>query len=216
VHATADGVLIAFHDDRLDRVTDRGGVVARMTWSEVSKARLGDGEPIVRFAELLATFPEARINVDPKHDAAVPLLVGAIREARATERVCVGSFSDDRLAAIREAFGPAVCTALGPREIWALRFGAWGLGLFLERLRRRPGQCVQVPRRARHITLAEPRFIAAAHELGLPVHVWTVNDAAEMTRLLDLGVDGLMTDVASLLRTVLGERGQWHPGPGAA
>jgi glycerophosphoryl diester phosphodiesterase len=217
VHVTADGVLVAFHDDVLDRVTDRRGPVAGLDWSEVSLARVGGREPIVVFAELLASFPEARINVDPKHDAAVPVLIRVIRDAGAAERVCIGSFSDSRVAEIRDALGPAICTSLGPWEIAALRAAAWGVRPFLARLRHRPGRCVQIPPRGRGgLPLVEPRLIAAAHELGLPVHVWTVNGAAEMTRLLDLGVDGIFTDVPGVLRTVLADRGEWHPGPGTA
>jgi len=216
VHVTADGVLIAFHDDRLDRMTDQRGLVAEMTWPEVRRARVGGREPIAEFADLLATFPEARINVDPKHDAAVRALIRVLRDAGAAERVCIGSFSDSRVAEIREALGPAICTSLGPWEIAALRAGAWGARPFLDRLRHRPGRCVQVPPRGRGgLPLVEPRLIVAAHELGLPVHVWTVNGAAEMTRLLDLGVDGLFTDVPRVLRTVLAGRGEWFPGPGA-
>ena len=216
VHVTADGVLIAFHDDRLDRVTDMHGLVAEMDFAEIRPARLGGGEPIVVFADLLATFPDALINVDPKHDAAVPALIRVVRDAGAAERICIGSFSDSRVAEIREAIGPAICTSLGPWEIAALRAGAWGARPFLDRLRRRPGRCVQIPPRGRGgLPLVEPRLIAAAHELGLPVHVWTVNGAAEMTRLLDLGVDGLFTDVPRVLRTVLAGRGQWFPWPGA-
>lgn len=213
VHVTADGVLIAFHDDRLDRVTDRRGIVAELPWSEVRRARVGGTEPVVQFDELLATFPGARINVEPKHDAAVPALVKAILAAGATERVCVGSFSDRRVAAVRAGLGPNACTSLGPREIAALRLGSWGARPFLSRLRHRPGRCVQVPLRGRGLALVDQRLLGAAHELGLPVHVWTVNDPAEMTRLLDLGVDGLMSDAPGVLRDVLVARGQWHPSP---
>jgi len=192
------------------------GLVAEMDFAEIRRARLGGGEPIVVFADLLATFPDARINVDPKHDAAVPVLIRVVRDAGAAERICIGSFSDSRVAEIREALGPAICTSLGPWEIAALRAGAWGARPFLDRLRRRPGRCVQIPPRGRGgLPLVEPRLIAAAHELGLPVHAWTVNGAAEMTRLLDLGVDGLFTDVPRVLRTVLADRGEWFPGPGA-
>ncbi len=216
VHVTADGVLIAFHDDRLDRVTNRRGVVAEMPWSEVRQARVGGRETIVPFAGLLSAFPDARINVDPKHDAAVPALIRIMRDPRVAERLCIGSFSDRRVAEIREAVGTGACTALGPWEIAALRAGAWGARPLLGRLRRRPGRCVQVPVRGRNVTLVEPRLIAVSRDLGLPVHVWTINDPAEMTRLLDLGVDGLMTDVPGVLRDVLAARGEWHPSPAGA
>ncbi len=210
VHVTADGVLIAFHDDRLDRVTDRRGVVAELPWADVRTARVGGREPIIRFEELLEAFPDARINVEPKHDAAVAPLVAAIRSRASLDRVCVGSFSDHRLAEVRRALGPEACTSLGTREVAALRLGAWGLGPFRDLLARRPGQCAQVPRNWYGIPLVGPALIRTAHDLGLPVHVWTVNEPAEMTRLLDLGVDGLMSDRPAVLREVLLARGAWH------
>ena len=209
LHATADGVLVAFHDDRLDGLTDRTGLVAERSIAEVRQAKIGGIEPVAEFAELLATFPEARINVDPKHDAAVPALIRLLREPGVADRVCIGSFSDRRVAEIRAAI-PAACTALGPWEIAALRAGAWGVGPLLSRLRRRPGRCVQVPERGgRGLPLVEPRLLAAAHDLGLPVHVWTINDDAEMVRLLDLGVDGIFSDRTDVLRRVLVDRGEW-------
>jgi glycerophosphoryl diester phosphodiesterase len=210
VHATADGVLIAFHDDRLDRVTDRRGVVAELPWSEVRQARVAGREPIIRFDELLEAFPEARFNVEPKHDAAVAPLVAAIRRLAALDRVCVGSFSDHRLAEVRRALGPEACTSLGTSEVAALRLGAWGLGPFRDLLARRPGLCAQIPRRGYGVALVGTALIRTAHDLGLPVHVWTINEPAEMTRLLDLGVDGLMSDRPAVLRDVLLARGAWH------
>ncbi len=209
VHATADGVLVAFHDDRLDRVTDRRGMVAELPWSEVRLARVAGREPIIRFEELLEAFPAARINVDPKHDAAVAPLIAALRTGGSLERVCVGSFSDRRLTEVRRTLGPELCTSLGTREVAALRLGAWGLRLFRDRLARRQGRCVQIPRRGYGISLVGPALIRTAHDLGLPVHVWTVNEPAEMGRLLDLGVDGLMTDRPAVLRDVLLARGAW-------
>jgi glycerophosphoryl diester phosphodiesterase len=210
VHATADGVLVAFHDDRLERVTDRSGSIAELPWSEVATARLGGREPIVRFADLLAAWPAARINVDPKHDAAVGPLVAAIREARALDRVCVGSFSTPRLQAIRAALGPDACTSLTAREALALRIVAWGVRPLEVLLRRSPGLCLQAPIRGRGVPFVDERSIRAAHRLGLPVHVWTVNEPDVMESLLDLGVDGLMTDRPRVLRAVLERRGLWR------
>ncbi|MEO7664734.1 MAG: glycerophosphodiester phosphodiesterase [Candidatus Limnocylindrales bacterium] len=210
VHLTADGVLIAFHDDRLDRVTDGRGVVAELPWSTVRQARVAGREPIVEMAELLAAFPEARLNIEPKHDAAVPALVATIQDANALDRVCVGSFSDRRIAAVRAGLGPGGCTSLGPGEIAALRLASWGVPGMANALRRRPGRCVQVPLRSSLVPLVDARLLATAHELGLPVHAWTVNDPGEMQRLLDLGIDGLMTDRPALLREVLVARGAWH------
>ena len=204
-------MLIAFHDDRLDRVTDRTGVVARMSWADVRPALVMGTEPILQFDELLEALPDARFNVEPKHDAAVGPLIAIVKRMRALDRICVGSFSDRRLAIVREAFGSAICTSLGTGEVAALRAAAWGLPAFGAMLRRRPGMCVQVPTHAYGVQIVTARLVASAHQLRLPVHVWTVNGANEMGRLLDLGVDGLMTDRPKVLRDVLRGRQQWPP-----
>ena len=213
VHATADGVLIAFHDETLDRVTDHVGPVAAMTWAELRPVRIDGIEPVVRFDELLEAMPDIRINVDAKVDAAVGPLIQAVRRAGALDRLCFGAVADRRVAQIRHALGPGACTAFATREVAALRFLTWGARFYRTPLRNRPGQCVQVPVKRHGVTVVDPSFVAAAHDLGLPVHVWTINESDEMERLLDLGVDGLMTDRPGLLRDVLVRRGAWRTGP---
>ena len=201
VHVTADGVLVAFHDDRLDRVTDRAGVIAELPWAEVRRSRVGGSEPVPLLADILEEFPDIRINIDPKHDAAVQPLVHAIRTFGAVDRVCVGSFSDVRIAQARALLGPRLCTSLGPRATTRLAAASRGLG----RPRFAAG-AAQVPTTVRGRELVGPRFVAAAHAAGLHVHVWTVDSPDEMHRLLDLGVDGLLTDRAALLLEILAER----------
>lgn len=206
VHVTADGVLVAFHDDRLDRVTDRTGRIDALPWSEVSKARVDGREPIPLLEDLLGTFPQLRVNIDPKHDGAVPALIEVLERTAAVGRVCVGAFSDRRIARLRKALGPALCTSLGPAGVARLQASARGL----------PGGrpqagCAQVPVQARGVTIVDERFVRTAHRLGLQVHVWTIDDPVEMARLLDLGVDGIMTDRPAELRAVLESRRQWVP-----
>jgi glycerophosphoryl diester phosphodiesterase len=206
VHVTSDGVVLAFHDDRLDRVTDRTGAIAELRYAEVARARVDGVEPIPLLEELLGTWPELRVNIDPKHDEVVEPLATVLRRTGATERVCVGAFSDRRLARLRAMLGPGLCTSLGPAAVARLRAASLGLG------RVEPdGCCVQVPPRAKGLPLVDRRFVAAAHEAGLDVHVWTIDEAVEMRALLDLGVDGIMTDRPSVLREVLVARGEWHP-----
>jgi glycerophosphoryl diester phosphodiesterase len=204
VHLTADGVLLAFHDDALDRVTDRTGVIAELPWSEVRAARVDGREPIPRFEELLAAWPDVFVNVDPKHDRSVEPLADAIERAGAVDRVCIGSFSDRRIARLRARLGPRLCTAMGPKGVARLRSASFGLpaGGF-------DAACVQVPVAHRGVTIVDDRFVRTAHRLGLQVHVWTVDDPVEMGRLLDLGVDGIMTDRPAVLKQVLEARGAW-------
>lgn len=203
VHATADGVLVAFHDHVLDRVTDRSGAIGALPWAEVREARIGEGGHGVPLLEdVLGAWPDVRVNVDPKHDASVTPLVDALRRTEAFDRVCVAAFSDRRLARFRRLTGHQVCTAMGPGEIGALRLSGIATGT---------AACVQVPVHYGRIPVADRRFVAAAHRRGLPVHVWTIDDEREMQRLLDLGVDGLMSDRPAVLKDVLERRGQWAP-----
>ena len=205
VHATSDGRLIAFHDPQLERVTDRRGVIAKLPWSEVRRARIGGTEQIPLLADLLEEFPTARFNIDAKSDTAVAPLAELLVSTGATDRVCLVSFADRRLTRLRAALGPDVALALGPQELFRL-FRA-------SALRRRfptTAAAAQVPLSYQGVTIVTPRFIATAHATGLEVHVWTIDEPAEMRRLLALGVDGIMTDRPELLRDVLIERGSWH------
>ncbi|MCU0273291.1 MAG: glycerophosphodiester phosphodiesterase [Acidimicrobiales bacterium] len=206
VHVTADGVLVAFHDERLDRVTDRTGAIAERSWAEIAEARVDGREPVVLLEELLTAFPTHRFNLDPKADAVVEPLARLLVTLGALDRVCLGSFSDRRLARLRELLGPVLCTSAGPRGTTRMRAASYGAPV-------RPDDagCLQVPVRARGVRLVDRRFVDAAHARGMQVHVWTVDDPAEMHELLDLGVDGIMTDRPAVLRAVLTERGAWAP-----
>jgi glycerophosphoryl diester phosphodiesterase len=196
-------VVVAFHDDRLDRVTDRPGLIADLPWSEVQMARI-KGEPIPLLEDLVGTWPDVRINIDIKHDAAVVPLLQVLERTRAHDRVCVAAFSERRLAAFRRLTAGRVCTACGPTAIVRLRLASFGTPVG-----RLAGNCVQVPVRHGRVRIIDARFLAAAHRRGLPVHVWTVDDRVEMERLLDLGVDGIMTDRPRILKEVLMSRRQW-------
>lgn len=208
VHVTADGTLLAFHDESLDRVTDRTGLIRELTWSEVSRARVDGREPIPRLEDLLDAWPQVRINIDPKHESAVEPLAAAITRAGAIDRVCIGAFSDRRIARLRALLGPRLCTALGPRAVARLRAASFGApsGRF-------QGACAQVPVGPPSAPLVDERFVRTAHRLGLDVHVWTIDDPDEMRRLLDLGVDGIMTDRPEVLKGVLESRSQWVGAP---
>ena len=207
VHATADGVLLAFHDHTLDRVTDRVGRVARLPWDTVGQARIGGAEPIPRLEDLLGSWPDVRVNVDVKEVSAVAPLARVLARTGAVDRVCVASFASSRLAAVRAAVGPRLCTSLASRGVARLRAAAVHPAAY--RLAPRGVPCAQVPDRVGPLRVVTPGLVAAAHERGQQVHVWTVDEPGEMHRLLDLGVDGLMTDQLVTLRDVLRARGHW-------
>lgn len=211
VRLTADGVLMAFHDPTLDPTTDGAGAIRDLPYSRVRAARIAGTEPIPLLEDILGSWPKVRINIDAKADETVGPLAAAIRRTAAVDRVCVASFSDTRLARIRRILGPRLCTALGPRELAVLRavslLGAAPRHAF-EPLRPAAG-CAQVPTAVKGLPVVDHRFLRAAHARGWQVHVWTINDTARMRRLLELGVDGIITDATRQLRDVLAGRGQW-------
>ncbi|MEV0527697.1 glycerophosphodiester phosphodiesterase [Streptomyces sp. NPDC050439] len=205
VHATSDGRLVAFHDDTLDRVADTGGRIADLPWSAVRHARVAGSEPVPLFEDLLESFPDVRWNVDVKAEPALLPLLELLRRTDAWDRVCVGSFSESRVARAQRLAGPRLATSYGTRGVAALRLSSFGVPAGV----RRSAVCAQVPETHGAIRVVDRRFVRAAHARGLQVHVWTVNDAGRMAALLDLGVDGIISDHIETLREVLKDRGAW-------
>lgn len=206
VHATRDGKLAAFHDATLDRVTDGAGRIAELPWADVAQARVGGKEPVPLFEELLETFPEVRWNVDIKAEPALHPLLNLIARADAWDRICVGSFSEARVIRAQRLAGPRLATSYGTRGVLNLRLRSWGLPVGV----RRSAVAAQVPEAQSGIPVVDRRFVDTAHARGLHVHVWTINEPERMHRLLDLGVDGIMTDHIDTLRAVMRERGVWN------
>ncbi|MFD8015411.1 glycerophosphodiester phosphodiesterase [Streptomyces sp. NPDC058955] len=205
VHTTSDGVLVAFHDATLDRVTDATGQIRDLPWAEVREARVAGKEPLPLFEDLLQEFPEARWNVDLKTESALAPLVDLISRTDAWDRVLVGSFTEARVARAQRLAGPRLATSYGVTGVAALRMRSLGLPAPL----RAGAVAAQVPETQGGIRVVDRRFVRAAHARGLQVHVWTVNDPERMDSLLDLGVDGIMTDHLETLREVLVARGTW-------
>jgi glycerophosphoryl diester phosphodiesterase len=217
VHLTRDGVVVAFHDPHLDRVTDAAGAIADLDIAAVEAADAGysfspdggqtfpfrgQGVRVPRMEELLDRWPQARVNIDPKSDAVVDPLMALLDRHAAWDRVCLGSFSDARLKRIRSIAGDKACASMGPRAVGIARVASVA-GV----MPRQGADCVQVPLRQGRILIVTPRFVRAAHRAGLAVHVWTINDQPTMHALLELGVDGVMTDRPGLLRDVFAARG---------
>ncbi|MFJ3657489.1 glycerophosphodiester phosphodiesterase [Streptomyces nigra] len=205
VHTTRDGRLVAFHDATLDRVTDGAGRIADLPWAEVRQARVAGREPVPLFEELLETFPEVRWNVDLKAEPALHPFLELIERANAWDRVCVGSFSEARVVRAQRLAGPRLATSYGTRGVLNLRLRSWGVPAAL----RRSAVAAQVPEAQSGVRVVDHRFVRTAHARGLQVHVWTVNDPERMHQLLDLGVDGIMTDHIDTLRKVMEDRGVW-------
>ena len=224
-HVTADGTVVICHDETVDRCYDGSGTISDMTWRELSALRHRDsGEPMPLLAQVLETFPDMYFNIDVKEPGVEGPLLDVIAEHGAADRVLVASFSEPRLRAVRDiaASDPsrAVATSLGTEAVvrlvgaakTATNPGCWHV----------PGPrqgaiAAQVPMQQGPIRVVDERFVATAHTLGLAVHVWTINTVADILRLLEVGVDGIITDRPAFVRDFLDTRGLWTqpPAPGA-
>jgi glycerophosphoryl diester phosphodiesterase len=207
VHVTRDGVLVAFHDALLERVTDRAGSLEAFDSTALAQVRVAGREPVPTLASLVAALPDVRFNIDLKSDAATAPLAAFVRERALEDRVLVGSFSGRRIRRFRRLAGPRVPTAASPGEVAAYLALPSALA---RRLTRSGPAALQIPHRRGPLVVAAPHVVRRAHAAGLHVHVWTVDEPDEMEALLDRGVDGLMTDRTDILRDVLLRRGTWH------
>ena len=205
--ATRDGVLLAFHDTVLDRVTDQVGRIGEATYEHVRRARVGGHEHVPTLAELFDACPGACFNVDLKSDAAAPLLAAFLDDRAAHDRVLVGSFAQRRLDHFRRLTKGRVPTSATVPEAAAFVAlpGRWADLATLGQV-----SALQVPHYRGPLRLVTARFVRRLHALGKHVHVWVVDDETEMHELLDRGVDGLMTDRTDILKSVLQQRGLWR------
>jgi glycerophosphoryl diester phosphodiesterase len=192
VHATADGVVVVHHDATLNRTTDGRGMIRRLPWSVVSNALIGRREPVSRLDDVLEELPTTFFNIDVKEDNAIGPVLRVLGAHKAWDRVCLASFAEHRVRALARIGGSRVLTSLGRQSaalLWlGSRWGGWPLRSLVA------GCAAQVPPGVGALRMIDRRFVRQAHRWGMEVHAWTVDDAVEMRRLLDMGVDGLVTD----------------------
>jgi glycerophosphoryl diester phosphodiesterase len=201
VHASRDGVLYAFHDANLLRMTGRAARISELSSAEIDTLRVGGREQVPRIADLLEEFPDCFFSIDVKADDTVELAIDAFTQLGIIDRLLIGAFDHRRIARLRAGL-PGVLSALSRREVATMLGG----GPVPSRT------CASVPVSSRGVRIITPRFLARAKRRSIPVYAWTIDAAAEMTRLLDAGVDGIMADQIDALRDVLVARGQW-PSP---
>ncbi len=217
LHITSDGVLVCVHDHTVDRTTEASGPVDSFSLGEIKELDAGyrhagtdgfifrgRGLKVPTLEELATSFPYVSLVLDLKTDGLVEPLADLAARLGIGDRLIVGSFDDGRLEEFRRATAGKVATSTGPAlsRLWVLasRVGRGAGG---------EAQALQVPTQIRGVRVVDEGLVAAAHDAGMQVHVWTVNDRDEMIRLLDLGVDGLITDRPDVLKQLLVDRGQW-------
>jgi glycerophosphoryl diester phosphodiesterase len=208
VRVTSDGHLVCFHDETLERVTSATGPVRSKTLRELRSLRINGTEPIPTFDEALDAFPDQCFAVDSKDIAGIAPLVRSLRRKGVAERVCIAGTWDGWLAHVHQQV-PEVTTALGWRSLTAL--------LMCARAGVRPPRALanapfaHVPFKLGRIPIFVERLVAMSYDLGVRVVTWTVDDPAVIRRLLDAGVDAIITDRPDILREVMLSRGQWSP-----
>ncbi len=208
---TRDGVLVTIHDQTVDRTTSRTGAVSDFNLAELQSLDAGywfqkegehpyrgQGAYIPTLEEVVTTFPDSILTLDLKSNGLEGPLVDLIQKLGIRDRVIVGSFSGARLRRFRRLSGGRVATSAGPMETARFVMAAKASIAHLP-----AADCLQVPLRDRGITVVNRATVTAARKLGKPLMVWTINDPETMTHLLDLGVDGIITDRPDLLRTIL-------------
>lgn len=205
VRATRDGVVVVHHDPTLARMFGDPRAVADLDWADLSALRTPGGAAVPLLEEVLTTWPDLHLTIEPKDDAVVEPLAALLRAQGALGRVAVGSFSGRRVQLLADLLGPGLRRSPDWRGVLAV----WLAGLGLP-VPRPDCHLLHVPVRWHGIPVVVPGFVRAARRFGLPVQVWTVNEGAEMVRLLDMGVDAIMTDRPTLLRDLLRKRGAWH------
>ena len=218
VRASADGVPFVHHDGTLDRMTDGRGPIAAHPAATLRKVKVRGREPIPPLEQVLTELPDTtRITIELKSDAVVGPVLETLERTDSWHRVCLGGFSERWLARARAMGGTRLFTSMAQRDALALRSRAWldGAPCPLKLLPAPPvaGHLAQLPHRFGVLTVVDAALVRAAHTSGREVHVWTINNSEEMTALLDLGVDGILTDRPDLLREVLRLRGEWRTDP---
>ena len=217
LHITSDGVVVCVHDPTVDRTTGGSGEVSAYTLEEILALDAGyrhgsregftfrgKGIEIPTLEQVVTDFPDVFLVVDLKIDGLARPFADLIDRLGLQDRLIVGGYSDDRINEFREVTGGRVPTSSGPTlsRMWVLasRVGRGGGG---------EASALQLPTQIRGVRVVDEKLLQSAHDAGLQVHVWTVNDVKEMERLLDLGVDGLVTDRPDVLKSLLIDREQW-------
>jgi len=197
VQLSSDGIPYIFHDDDLSRLFGKNIRFNSLHSNEINKLMLFEKYKIPTLETALEKFPETFFQIDVKTDEVTKPAMKIIKETNSLDRVCIASFSSERLKLVSSLY-PQVCMSMGPKEIIKLFFASFGL--YKKKI---PGDCLQIPIYQYGIKLATKRFVNYAQSIGLKIHVWTINDENTMIKLIDLGVDGIITDRPKALKDLL-------------
>lgn len=198
-HCTSDGIAVLFHDDDLARVAGIPRAISSLSLQQLSQITLQHGSKIPTLSEVFDRFPNLYLNLDIKSERAIAPTVRAIEDHSAHDRVLVSSFSESRRKKALSLLTRPVATSASASMVfvaWASHTLAFGFGF---RALTRNIDAFQIPMNRGVIRFDTESFVRRAHETANEVHYWTINDPAQMSKLLRLGADGIVTDRVDLL-----------------
>jgi len=197
VQLSSDGIPYIFHDDDLSRLFQKDIVFNSLHSDEINQLMLFDKYRIPTLESTLNKFPNTFFQIDVKTDEVVLPALEVIKKTNSIKNVCLASFSSKRLKQVHNLH-PEICLSMGPFEVMKLLLASYNL--YKKKV---PGNCLQIPIYQYGIKLVTKRFINYVHSIGLKIHVWTINDEDTMLKLIDLGVDGIITDRPKTLKDLL-------------
>jgi glycerophosphoryl diester phosphodiesterase len=197
VQVSSDGIPYIFHDETLTRLLGKNIVFSNLHSSEIEDLRIFESHKIPRLDETLQTFPDMYFQIDVKTDEVAMPALEAIHQCKAEDRVCIASFNSARLSKVNNRY-PEICLSMGPNEVSKMLLSSFGL--FKKTIM---GDCLQVPMYYYGIKVVTKRFVDFIHSKGLKICVWTINDEKTFKKLINMGVDGIITDKPKLLFQVL-------------
>jgi glycerophosphoryl diester phosphodiesterase len=197
VQVSSDGIPYIFHDETLTRLLDKNDVFSNLHSNEIDNLRIFDSHKIPRLDETLQTFPDMYFQIDVKTDQVAMPALEVIYQCKAEDRVCIASFNSPRLSRVNNKY-PDICLSMGPNEVSKMLLSSFGL--YNKTIM---GDCLQIPMYYYGIKVVTKRFVDFVHSKGLKICVWTINDEKTFKKLIDMGVDGIITDKPKLLFQVL-------------
>ena len=197
VQLSSNGIPYIFHDNDLNRLFGKNIIFNSLHSDEINELILFDRYKIPTLESTLLKFPNTFFQIDVKTDEVVLPTMEVIKKTNSTDKVCIASFSSKRLKQVHNLY-PEICLSMGPYEVMKLLLASFGL--YRKKV---PGNCLQIPIYKYGIKLVTKRFINYIHSIGLKIHVWTINDEDTMQKLIDLGVDGIITDRPKTLKDLL-------------
>ena len=204
IHSSKDGTAYIFHDITLERLTGENLKISDLKDVDIDSLKINNSSIIPRLSNVFEEFPEGLFNLDAKTWKSTTPIVDTIQNMGCRSRVCIGSFNDRRVNAIIKELGLETCHSMGASNVIKFYLGAQ-LGIE----QHFTSQCIQLPIKMFGISLTTRKVLSYARKLGIKIHFWTINNPVIMQQLLELNVDGIMTDDCVLLKEIMKEQNKW-------